>query len=83
MKINLSKQEKENAIRSIQRFFEEDIELSLGGLQAELVLEYFAKEIAPYAYNQAIADAKQFLELRAEDLSATCYEKPLSYRKKK
>ncbi|MDZ8118820.1 DUF2164 family protein [Pontiella agarivorans] len=34
MKITLSKEKKANALRSIQQFFEEDIEMALGGLQA-------------------------------------------------
>ena len=49
MKIDLSKQQKENVVRSIQRFFEEDIEMGIGELQAALVLEFIAKEIAPFA----------------------------------
>jgi len=83
MKIDLSKQQKENVVRSIQRFFEEDIEMGIGELQATLVLEFIAKEIAPFAYNQGVDDAKHFLLARAEDLSATCYEEPLSYWNKK
>lgn len=83
MKINLSKQQKENAVSSIQRFFDQDIEIELGELQAALVLEFFEKEIAPFAYNQGIEDAKHFLMVRAEDLSAACYEEPGSYWKKK
>lgn len=83
MKINLTKYQKENAVRSIQRFFEQDIEVEIGELQATLVLEFFAKELAPFAYNQGVDDAKHFLQTRAEDLSATCYEEPLSYWNKK
>lgn len=81
MNITLSKEEKANALRSIQQFFEEDMEMALGGLQAELVLEYFSKEIAPYAYNQGVADAQHFMAQRVEDLGPSCYEEPLKYRK--
>ncbi len=83
MKLNLSAQQKENAVRSIQRFFDQDMEIEIGGLQAVLILEFLEKEIAPFAYNQGVDDAKHFLMVRAEDLSATCYEEPLSYWKKK
>lgn len=81
MNIRLSKEEKENALRSIQQFFEEELEVTLGGLQAEWVLDYFSKELAPYAYNQGVADAGNFMVQRIEDLAASCYEEPLKYRK--
>jgi uncharacterized protein (DUF2164 family) len=83
MKTDLSKQEKNNAIRSIQRFLEEEIEIDIGELQATLILEFFSKELAPLAYNRGVDDAKHFLLARAEDLTATCYEKPFSYWAKK
>jgi uncharacterized protein (DUF2164 family) len=83
MQSNLSKHEKSNAIRSIQRFFEEEIESDIGELQATLLLEFFSKELAPLAYNRGIDDAKHFLQAKAEDLVASCYEKPFSYWAKK
>jgi uncharacterized protein (DUF2164 family) len=83
MQPDLSKQEKDNAIRSIQRFFEEEMETDIGDLQATLMFEFFSKELAPLAYNRGIDDAKHFLQAKAEDLVASCYEKPFSYWAKK
>ncbi len=83
MPIKCSKAEKASAIRSIQRFFEEEMETDIGELQADLVLEFFSKELAPLAYNKGINDAKHFLMIKAEDLEATCFEKPFMFWKKK
>jgi uncharacterized protein (DUF2164 family) len=83
MQTDLSKQEKSSAIRSIQRFFEDELEIDIGELQSTLILEFVSKELFPLAYNRGVDDAKHFLLAKAEDLVASCYEKPFSYWAKK
>lgn len=74
MKIKYSPEDKESAIQSIKRFFEEEIEIEIGELQATFLLEFFEEELAPIAYNQGISDAKDFLTDKLEDLDDTCFE---------
>ncbi|MEN8254052.1 MAG: DUF2164 domain-containing protein [Verrucomicrobiota bacterium] len=83
MPIDYSKEEKESAIRSIQRFFEEEMETDIGELQATFLLDFFAKELAPLAYNQGVDDAKNYMMLKMEDVNGTCYEEAFSFWSKK
>ena len=85
MPIELTKQEIENIIPSLQRYFREERDEELGELQAKLLLDYVLKEIAPFAYNRGVRDAEKYFRAKVEDLSATCFEDELTYwaRKKK
>jgi uncharacterized protein (DUF2164 family) len=52
MAIELSKTEKADIIYSIQKFFREELETEISEMSAGFLLNYFMKEIAPFAYNQ-------------------------------
>lgn len=79
MTIKLSKDNKKKLIASIQRYFEENMEDDIGDLKADLLLDYFLKEIGPIVYNQAVADAAAFFRERAADLDASCFEVEFGY----
>lgn len=79
MAIELNPQESAEAIHSLRKYFTAELESDLSELQARLLLDYFLKEIGPLAYNRGVHDAEEFLRGRLEDLSATCYEPPLTF----
>ena len=67
MSLPMSKERKEEVIRSIRRFFAEKLEIELSELQAAFLVDYFFHEIAPFAYNQGVEDAQKHLVQLAED----------------
>jgi uncharacterized protein (DUF2164 family) len=77
--LELSKQVREDAIASIQRYFERNLPEPIGELPASLLLNYFVEEIGPAIYNQAIADAQARLQQRVADLEGELYEDPFQY----
>lgn len=79
--MQLPKLEKREALDSIQRYMSSEIDVEISEIQAELILDYFTKELAPFAYNKGIQDAQQFLLMKAEDLGGTCFEEGLTYWK--
>lgn len=79
MSIELSKQVREDAIASIQRYFERNLAEPIGELPASLLLNYIVEEIGPAIYNQAIADAQARLQQRVADLEGELYEEPFQY----
>jgi len=79
MSLSLSKEQKSEAIGSIRRFFSQKLELELSELQAGFLLDYFSAELAPFAYNEGVADAQMFLLRFCEDLPSTCFREPLTY----
>jgi len=83
MAIELTKQEIADIIPSLQRYFREEMDEELSELRAKLLLDYFLKEIAPFAYNRGVKDAEQYFRARVEDLPATYFEDELTYWVKK
>jgi len=77
--MNLEKQQVEEIVPSIQRYISEEFGEEIGNLKAELLLDYFIKEIAPYAYNRGVQDAEAFFREKLEDLQGSCHEFELSY----
>ncbi len=76
--IELPKQKRADAIASLQRYCEENLE-PIGELPAGLLLNFILQEIGPAIYNQAIADAQERLQLRVADLSGELYADEFQY----
>ncbi len=85
MPLELTQEETEQVVPSLQRYFREEFEQELSEMRARFLLEYFQKEIAPLAYNRGVQDAERYFRSKTEDLTGICYEDPLTYwtRKRK
>jgi uncharacterized protein (DUF2164 family) len=85
MSLELTQEQIEQVVPSLQRYFREEFDQELSEMRARFLLEYFQKEIAPLAYNQGVKDAEQYFRSKTEDLTGICYEDPLTYwtRKRK
>jgi len=81
MAIELNKDAQTAIVVSIQRYFTEHLDTSIGNMQARSLLDYFLKEVGPSVYNQAIADAQQRLQARVLELDVECYEKEFAFWK--
>ena len=77
--MKLEKEQVKEIIPSIKRYVAEEFGEEIGNLKAELLLDYFMKEIAPYAYNRGVQDAEAFFREKLEDLQGSCREFELSY----
>ena len=76
--IELTKPQRADAIASIQRYFEENLD-PIGELPAGLLLNFFLEEVGPAVYNQAIVDAQGRLQQQLSDLSGELYADEFQY----
>jgi len=79
MKLELTKQETDEVIHSLKRYFESELDVDLSDLKARLLFDYILQEFGPLAYNRGVHDAEQFMRARVEDIPATCYEQPMTF----
>jgi uncharacterized protein (DUF2164 family) len=77
--IELEKREREQAIGSIKRYFQEELPEPIGDLPAWLLLNFFLEEIGPVIYNRAIADAQTRLAGRVADLNGELFGDAFQY----
>lgn len=74
MPITLSDDARAEAMASIQRFFDAELDQDIGNLQSALVLDFVLAEIAPSAYNQGVRAAQTRLRDVVTDLDVSLAE---------
>lgn len=79
MAIEISKEERKEAIASIERYFQENMEERIGNVAAGALLGYFLEEIGPIVYNKAVSDVQERLSARIMDLDVEIYEDAFQY----
>ncbi|GAB1258864.1 DUF2164 domain-containing protein [Aurantivibrio plasticivorans] len=81
-KIEFSKDEKELIVKKVQLYFHEELDQSIGGFDAEFLIDFFAEEIGPFFYNRGLYDAEVAINDKVSELSDSILqlEKPLPLR---
>jgi uncharacterized protein (DUF2164 family) len=82
MGIELSKEDRQQAIASIERYFREHHDEVIGNVAAAGLLGFLIAEIGPTIYNQGVADAQKRIQARAADLDFEVHEETFSYWRK-
>ena len=82
MSIELSKEDRAQAISSIERYFRENMEEKIGNVAAGGLLGFLLEEIGPSIYNKAVADVQERLQARVADLDFEVHEAEFSYWQK-
>jgi uncharacterized protein (DUF2164 family) len=75
----LTREQRNEAIASLQQYAERNFPEPIGDLAAGLLLDFFLQEIGPVVYNSAIRDAQTRLQARLSELDGDLYEAPFTY----
>lgn len=79
MTIKLSKEAKQTALESLQKYFEANLEEPLGNLAAGALLQFMLQEIGPSIYNKGVADAQERMQQRISELDSEVYADEFQY----
>lgn len=82
MTIELSKEARQQAIASIERYFAENMEERIGNVAASGLLGFFLEEIGPSVYNQGVADTQERLQARVAEVDIEVHEDEFGYWQK-
>jgi uncharacterized protein (DUF2164 family) len=82
MTIEIPKEARKEAISSIERYFQENMEEKIGNIAAGALLGFFLEEIGPLVYNQAVADVQERLQARVAELDFEIHEDEFTYWRK-
>jgi uncharacterized protein (DUF2164 family) len=74
MRIALSDERRSQLIEAAQRFLAREFEVELSEFQARGLLDFFVRQLGAPVYNQAIQDARAFLQEKLTDLEGEFYE---------
>ena len=82
MPIELDKEARSEAIKSIERYFKENMDEPIGNIAAGGLLSFFVEEIGPVIYNQAVTDVQERLQTRIAELDLEVHEDEFQYWRK-
>ena len=80
--IELTKEDREQAISSIQRYFEQNMEEKIGNIAASALLGFLLEEVGPSIYNKGVADAQERIQARVSELDFEVHEDEFQYWRK-
>ena len=80
--IEISKEARKEAITSIERYFQENMEERIGNIAASALLGFFLEEIGPLVYNKAVAEVQERLQSRISEIDIEIHEDEFQYWRK-
>ena len=87
MEIELTQEDRAQAIASVECYFNEQFAdesgTRLGNIQAGALLNFFLEEIGPCIYNQAVAEVQARLALRVSEVGIECHAEAFGYWQKR
>ncbi len=82
MAIEFSKETRQQAIASIERYFEVNMNEKIGNITAGALLGFFLEEIGPSIYNKGVADTQERLLARVTEVDIEVHEDEFGYWQK-
>jgi uncharacterized protein (DUF2164 family) len=82
MTIDISKEARQQAIASIERYFRENMDEPIGNMAAGSLLGFFLEELGPIAYNKGVADAQERMQARVAEIDIEIHENEFRYWRK-
>jgi uncharacterized protein (DUF2164 family) len=82
MTIEISKEARKEAIASLERYFEENMDEKIGNISAGALLGFFIEEIGPVIYNAAVAEVQERLQMRVMEIDLEVHEDAFQYWRK-
>jgi uncharacterized protein (DUF2164 family) len=82
MTIELTKEAKQTAHESLQKYFAENMDEPLGNLAGNSLLNFIIEEIGPSIYNKGVADAQERMQARIGELDYEVHADEFQYWRK-
>ena len=74
VRIKLSEDARARLSTEIGKFFSEEFDRELSEFQSDRLIDFFVHQLGAPVYNQAIQDARQYLQTKLDDLDGEYYE---------
>lgn len=79
MPIELSREARDRAVDSIERYFADELDQRIGNVAAGALLGFFLEEIGPLVYNKAVSQVQERLQERVQELDIEFNEDEFQY----
>lgn len=82
MTIEISAEARKEAVASLMRYFDENMEERIGNVAAGALLGFFLEEVGPVIYNRAVTDVQERLQQRVAEVDLEVHEDEFQYWRK-
>lgn len=72
--IELDQAQKEELANKLKEYLSEELNVEIGGFDAQFLLDFFIEKIAFRFYNQGLADAMQAFEGKLDEFGELIYQ---------
>lgn len=79
MTLELDKADRQQAIDSIMRYFEQNMDERIGNIAAGGLLSFLVEEVGPLIYNRGVLDAQQRLLARVQEVDLELQQDAFQY----
>lgn len=73
MSTGLSEERREQLLRDLEGFYLEEFDENLSRFRAEHILDFLLNALGPPIYNQAVQDARVFMQRKLDELDGEVY----------
>ena len=73
--ITIDDARRERLGRQLKALFQNEFDEEISDFRADRILDFFLGTLGPQVYNQAVQDARQFMQTRLDDLDGEVYER--------
>lgn len=74
MAIRIDDERRQHLIGRLRAFFQEEFDEEISDFRASQLLDFLVAMLGPQVYNQAVQDARAFMQRKLEDLEGDVYE---------
>ena len=74
MSIQLADDRRQRLIEGLEGFHRQEFDEEISTFRAELLLDFFLNALGPQVYNQAVQDARGFIQRKLDDLDGEVFE---------
>ncbi len=67
--VEFTSEEKATITQKLQRYLADELQVEIGGFDAEFLLDFFSKEVGCFFYNRGLYDAQAVLDARFEEIT--------------
>lgn len=73
MAIKLTDERRERLIQNVEGFYLREFDEEVSAFRAERLLDFFLEALGPHVYNQAVQDARGFMQRKLEEIDGEVY----------
>lgn len=75
--MKITEERRNRLVAELKAFYKAEFDEEISSFRAEQLLDFFLQKLGPAVYNQAVQDARAYMQTRLDDLEGEVYLKDM------